>query len=86
MALARWTPMTPMRHFSSLQDEMNRLFDQFFRSGGEEAGWRLPTWAPPVDIYDTEDAVVLTAELPRAEPFIFSGRYNSTLAIFRATG
>jgi HSP20 family protein len=64
VALARWTPMTPMRSFSSLQDEMNRLFDQFFRGGtGEEAGWGMRPWAPPVDIYETDDAVVLKAEL-----------------------
>jgi HSP20 family protein len=65
MALARWTPMTPMRQFSSLQDEMNRLFNQFFQGGtGEEAGWGVRTWAPPVDIYETDDALILKAELP----------------------
>ena len=64
MALARWTPTTPMQGFSSLQEEMNRLFDQFFRSGGAEAGGGFRPWAPAVDIYETEDAVVLTAELP----------------------
>jgi HSP20 family protein len=55
--------MTPMRNFWSLQDEMNCLFNAFFGSGGEEAGWGLRTWAPPVDIYETEEALVLTAEL-----------------------
>jgi HSP20 family protein len=44
---------------------MNRLFHQFFRGGaGEEAGWGLRTWTPPVDIYETDDALVLKAELP----------------------
>ncbi len=62
MALARWTPMG---NLPSFQDEMNRLFDQFFRGGtGEEVGWGVRPWAPPVDLYETEDAVVLTAELP----------------------
>ena len=61
MALARWTPMG---HLASFQDEMNRMFNQFFRSGGEEAEGGLRTWAPPVDIYETDDAVVLKAELP----------------------
>src|SRR5919205_4269155 len=64
MALARWPPLPPMRNLASLRDEMNRLFQTFFPSGGEEAGWGLRPWAPPVDIYETEDAVVLTAELP----------------------
>jgi len=44
---------------------MNRMFQEFFRGGtGEEAGWGLRTWTPAVDIYDTDDALVLKAELP----------------------
>jgi HSP20 family protein len=62
MALARWTPMGNPQSF---QDEMNRMFDQFFRGGtGEEAGWGLRTWTPPVDIYETDDALILKAEFP----------------------
>ena len=62
MALARWTPMG---NLASFQDEMNRMFNQFFRGGnGEEAGWGVRTWTPPVDIYETDDALVLKAELP----------------------
>ncbi len=62
MALARWTPRGNLQSF---QDEMNRLFNQFFQGGtGEEAGWGVRTWAPPVDIYETDDAVILKAELP----------------------
>ena len=62
MALARWTPMGNLQSF---QDEMNRMFNQFFQGGtGEEAGWGVRTWAPPVDIYETDDALILKAELP----------------------
>jgi HSP20 family protein len=62
MALARWTPMG---HLQSFQDEMNRMFNQFFRGGaGEEGGWGHYTWTPPVDIYETDDALVFTADLP----------------------
>jgi HSP20 family protein len=54
-----------MGHLQSFQDEMNRMFEQFFRGGnGEEAGWGVRTWAPPVDIYETDDAFILKAELP----------------------
>jgi HSP20 family protein len=62
MAFARWTPMG---HLQSFQDEMNRMVNQFFRGGnGGEQGWSAGTWTPPVDIYDADDALVLTAELP----------------------
>jgi HSP20 family protein len=64
MALARWTPMGNLRSF---QDEVNHMFEQFFRGGnGEEAGWGVRTWAPPVDLYETDDALILKAELPGA--------------------
>src|SRR5262245_21748545 len=62
MALVRWNPgrdMMPMR------EEMDRLFHQFFgRGGGEEGSWGQGSWAPPVDIYETDEAFVLKAELP----------------------
>jgi HSP20 family protein len=62
MAVARWTPM---RNLLSFQEEMNRMFDQFFRGGSSgEASWGQFTWTPPVDIYETDDALVLTADLP----------------------
>ena len=62
MAVARWTPMA---HLLPLQQEMNRVFHEFFRGGnGGEASWGTSTWTPPVDIYETDDALVFQAELP----------------------
>jgi HSP20 family protein len=57
--------MDPEGESQSFQDEMNRLFNQFFQGGtGEEAGWGGRTWTPPVDIYETDEALILKAELP----------------------
>jgi HSP20 family protein len=54
-----------MGNLPSFQDEMNRLFDQFFRGGtSEEAGGGARAWTPLVDIYETDDALILKAELP----------------------
>lgn len=47
--------------FTSLQREMDRLFDDFFRRGGLMREW-------PVDVVETEDTVVVKAELPGMEP------------------
>ena len=62
MAVVRWSPM---RDIMSVRDEMNRLFSEVFsRPRDEEGAWFAGAWTPPVDIYDTNDALVLKAELP----------------------
>jgi HSP20 family protein len=62
MALARWTPMGNVQSF---QQEMNRMFNDYFRGGNaEEAASGVSTWTPPVDIHETDDALVIKAELP----------------------
>jgi HSP20 family protein len=62
MALAPWNPF---RDFMSLRDEMNRLVNEFTgQGGGEGEMWRAGSWSPPVDIYETDDALIVKAELP----------------------
>lgn len=68
MAIVRWAPF---RDLVSLQDRMNRIFDESFRGlapQGED-DWALGgSWAPLVDIYEHEGNIVLKAELPGVEP------------------
>jgi HSP20 family protein len=63
MALVRWNPTQDLMQ---MREEMDRMFNQVFGRGGdgEEATWGRGLWAPPVDIYETEDAFMLKAELP----------------------
>ncbi len=62
MATVRWDPFQDL---ISLQERMNRLFDQTVaRSRGEHEGVIAPSWSPPVDIYETAESIVLKAELP----------------------
>ncbi len=59
-AITRWDQP---RGLTFLQDQVNRLFEDNFtrdRSGHAD----LATWAPPVDIYETENELVLKADLP----------------------
>ena len=61
MAVVKWDPF---RDLVSIQDRMNRLFEQTLsRSRGEE-GVTATTWTPAVDIYETADTIVMKAELP----------------------
>jgi HSP20 family protein len=65
----------------TLQDEVNRLFEDNFtreRSGHAD----LATWAPPVDIYETENELVVKAELPDLQDKDIDIRItNNTLTI-----
>ena len=49
------------RNLSSLQEQVNRLF-QSNSSGRENSN--LTSWAPAVDIYETENELVVNADLP----------------------
>ncbi len=68
MAIVRWEPF---RDLVSIQDRMNRIFDDAFRGGSrqDEEEWALGgSWAPPVDIYEQDGTLVLKAELPGIDP------------------
>lgn len=62
MTIVRWEPL---REISSLQSEMNRLFDTLFdapRADGNSGALRR--WVPAMDLVETGDALVLRADLP----------------------
>ena len=47
---------------SGLQEQVNRLFDTSFPGRSDNSA--LTTWAPAVDIYETENELVVKADLP----------------------
>ena len=48
-----------------MREQMNRLVNEVFsRGGGEEGAWTAGAWTPPVEIYDTDDALMVRVELP----------------------
>jgi HSP20 family protein len=55
--ISRWDPF---RDLSVLQDRINRIFSEANRPAEESAR----TWAPVVDILETEGDLVVRAELP----------------------
>ncbi len=64
MAIIRWDPF---RDLMTLREKMNRLFEETFITRGEEKELVSGTWTPSVDIYETENALILSAEVPGIE-------------------
>jgi len=65
MAILRWEPF---RDVMTAQREFDRLFKEGFTPFVGEGELSTRTWAPPVDIYETESDIVLKAELPGIDP------------------
>jgi len=59
MAITRWDPF---RELTSLQDRMNRLFQEQY--SGREEDLTTSAFAPPVDIYEDEHNLTLKLEVP----------------------
>ena len=65
MAIVRWEPFS---NLVTAQQEFDRLFKDAFTPFFGEGELSTHTWAPPVDIYETENDIVLKAELPGVDP------------------
>jgi HSP20 family protein len=64
MAIIRWDPF---RDMVTLREKMNRLFEDSLANKGEDKDFMASNWAPAVDIYETGNELVLTAEVPGIE-------------------
>jgi len=64
MAIIRWDPF---RDMVTLREKMNRLFEDAVTHRGEERELISSAWAPAVDIYEDENQLVLSAEVPGLE-------------------
>src|SRR5215831_13275529 len=66
MAIVRFRPFSPdpLRDFSDIQSEMNRLFDGFFGRPSHGTSGMDRVWAPSVDMTETKDELKVTADLP----------------------
>jgi HSP20 family protein len=61
MTLIRWEPT---RELSSLQSDVNRLFNAFFDVPAGGNGTSVRRWVPAMDLAETDDHFVLRADLP----------------------
>jgi HSP20 family protein len=60
MSITRWDPF---QNLATLQDQVNRLFEAPL-AGRRAENSNLTAWAPAVDIYETENELVIKADLP----------------------
>lgn len=61
MALVRWEPF---RELAALQNEMGRWMSQVTGAPQGAGNGQSATWLPPVDVWETDDELVLAFELP----------------------
>jgi HSP20 family protein len=61
MTLVKWEPF---RDLMQMQDRMTRLFDDTLSRIWKEEGMTGAAWAPPVDILERKNEMVLKMDLP----------------------
>lgn len=65
--MANVTRWNPVRDMITLREAMDQIFnDAYLR--GRDYRQQAPAWQLPVDAYATEDAIVLTADVPGLKP------------------
>ena len=63
--IVRWDPF---RDLDSIQDELNRLFGRTFTGAEAIRPAAVGSWMPSMDVFETEDKIVATVELPGIDP------------------
>jgi len=67
MSLIPWRGRTmPVATLTSLREEMNELLNRFWSHTSEPFG--LAEWSPDMDVSETDDAILVHAEIPGIDP------------------
>jgi HSP20 family protein len=77
-AMNRWEQ--PFRGAGTLQEQINRMFGGGVGHAGES---NLTPWAPAVDIYETENELVVKADLPDVDPQDLDIRVENNILTIR---
>jgi len=75
----RWEQ--PLRGATTLQEQINRVFGDVVGHAGEESN--LTPWAPAVDIFETENELVVKADLPDVNPQDLDIRVENNILTIR---
>ena len=71
----------PSRGTATLQEQVNRLFGNALERSAEESN--LTSWAPAVDIYETEHELVVKADVPDVDVKDLDIRVENNLLTIR---
>ena len=75
--LNRWEPF---RNAATLHEQLNRVFGEGFTRQEES---NLTTWAPAVDILETEHELIVKADLPDVDPKELDIRVENNILTIR---
>jgi len=78
-AMNRWE--RPLHGATTMQDQINRMFSEGVGHAGQESN--LTPWAPAVDIYETENELVIKADLPDVNPQNLDIRVENNILTIR---
>ena len=79
MNLVRWNPF---RDMSILQNQMNRLFEDALHAWPTDSDG-TSAWSPAADIYETDNDLVLQADLPGIDPKQIDVRVENNVLTIR---
>ena len=81
MTVVKWDPF---RNITTLQDRINRLFDDAFpRAGEEEEDLSVCAWRPLVDIFETDEGIAIQVDLPGVKKDDVSVEVKNNLLIIQ---
>jgi HSP20 family protein len=75
------TRFEPFRGVSTLQDQINRIFNEAFDRSSDPGS--MTPWAPAVDIFETEQELVVKADLPDVKPEELDIRVENNILTLR---
>lgn len=80
MALVKYNPLRELR---SMQEQMNKLLNLSWNHDLSGEDLKEGIWQPSVDIYETEDSIIIKAELPDVDQKDIEVRIEDSTLILR---
>ena len=80
MNFVRWTPFSEV---GLLQNQMNRLFDTALQGWPGDSANGTTAWIPAADIYESENELLVTLDLPGIDPKMVDVRVENNILTIR---